>query len=861
MKPEGDAGPSRIPIKDEKRNTKRKRIATTKTPTILVPDNPSSPSKTKAERNREKYQEWRQRKRQKERATQHVDSDPTTPIPLPLNPQDPADDDMAIEVMFTTSTGKLVTSQNVGIILTKYLQAFQKNPEKFVARYEYTLTPPEVVNPKWKPDPNNPHQPPPDSLNSCTIYMPKEIEPNHVRSTPPGFRSKSLAKRDAMAVMVKRLMEVGRITQDLVPIPHGVEEKTVGAKDRKDLKWFEHQEKLGKISSPDALVEGTTLNQRWAAFKTGVRDRLPTMPESEDGRKGIADYVPVITPAFWVNLPSFGTSGTNIDLFPTLFELKIDGCADECRIICVLTTRPIPSFDLSDTCPIRHVSGSDKEHMREGEMDLSREIDLSIRAKENTSIKPVIARVILRTGPPMTKLSESQLSKALMFTRTILNTHLAQPVTGDLTTCRWLVLPTQRGFDPKKHSKIKRKHIDWDQVESGIKLEPIPFPLDLLDTLSDDALSETMFGVSDLNRLIHIHRAHKDFEGSLAGSVALPGRKGGLVNELASTTVPVPDLKDIRARHPISASVYRTTSMLPTMFHHIDSILIARQASETIFSSAVNPSSALLALTPRKTSEDLHHSYERLEFLGDTLLKLVGTIDVFARPPEVLRNVEVEKERHLMLSNRMLHKCGEDAGIPPYIRNRRFTPASWMPHGWSLENGQVVEVPPQTLGLKVCLFAQFEQPELIIQVVADVVEAFIGAAYLSRSRSLDSAIKAILDLHIPITAIKTWSDAAAASARDMEPAAPAPVETEGWLGALAKPSLTVLGYKFRDPFKGQFVLVSQPNHWCFGNGNDGHVFGRRSVMGNGDAGDVFGGFARRSRDGQWKCWRRLSWIW
>ena len=679
MKPEGDAGPSRQPIKDEKRNTKRKRNATTKTktPTILVPDNSSTPSKTKAERNREKYQEWRQRKRQKDRATQHVDSAPPNPIPSPLNPPDLADDDMPIEVMFTTTTGKVVTTQNVGIVLTKYLQAFPKDPAQFSARYEYTSTPPDVINPKWKPDPNHPHQPPPDSLNSCTIYMPEGVEPAQASSTPPGFRSKSLAKRDAMAVMVKRLMEAGQISQDLIAMPGRTEDKIVGAKYRKELKWFEHQEKLGKIGSPDEMVEGTTLNERWAAFKTGVRDRLPTMPESQDGRKGIVDCTPLTSPRFWDESPSF-TSTT--EYYPTLITLEIEGCVDECRTMCLLTTRPIP------------------------EMDVLKEVDLSVKEKENVLIKPVTAKGVLRTGPPMTKLSESQLDSALRFTQTVLSTHLAQPVVADLEECRWLCLPMQRGYDPIKHAKIKRKHIDWDQVEIGSKLEPIPFTLDLLGTMPDDAVSETMFGSADLNRLIYIHRAHKSSKGALEGSVAVPGRKGGLVNELASTPVPLPDLKDVHVRHPITASVYRTTSMLPIIFNQIDSVLIARQASETIFSSAINNPAAFMALTPRKTSGDLYNSYERLEFLGDTLLKLIATVDVFARPPAVLRDVKVEKERHVMLSNRMLQKCGEEAGISPYIRNGKFRAGGWMPHGWRLESGQIAETPAQTLGIKVRLY-------------------------------------------------------------------------------------------------------------------------------------------------------------
>jgi hypothetical protein len=93
-------------------------------------------------------------------------------------------------------------------------------------------------------------------------------------------------------------------------------------------------------------------------------------------------------------------------------------------------------------------------------------------------------------------------------------------------------------------------------------------------------------------------------------------------------------------------------------------------------------------------------------------------------------------------------------------------------------------------------------------VVADVVEAFIGAAYLSQSRTVDEAIKAVRDLHMPLAAIHTLSDAAAAAVRDAEPPAVIPAESEGWLGALTKPSLQVFGYSFKDPRRGQVILVS-----------------------------------------------------
>jgi dsRNA-specific ribonuclease len=95
------------------------------------------------------------------------------------------------------------------------------------------------------------------------------------------------------------------------------------------------------------------------------------------------------------------------------------------------------------------------------------------------------------------------------------------------------------------------------------------------------------------------------------------------------------------------------------------------------------------------------------------------------------------------------------------------------------------------------------------QVVADVAEALIAAAYLSQSRSLDTVISTIRTLNVPLAAIHQWSDAVLAAKRHIakEPAE-AKSETEGWLGALTKPSLKVFDYKFKNPEKGQLVLVS-----------------------------------------------------
>lgn len=699
-KSSNEAGPSKTPIVKSASNSKKRKLAATK-PAPAKSTNASAgatdqeSSKSKAERNKEKYKEWRDRKRKKARteSTQHADATKPLPTPQPSLPPVPAPavevdeptDDMAIEVLFTTMTGKVVTSQNGGVILTRYLQSYGGDPEKFVAKTEYTLIPPANLSErKWTPDPNNAHQPPPDSLYQCRVSLPSEIKVNDATSTSPGFRSKMLAKRDAMAAMVKALMEAGEIDQDLEPKPTGAGAKTVGAKDRKDLAWFERQEKLGKLGKPAENSTTETLNQRWAAFKSGVRDRLPPIPQSADGRSSVLDIVPISSAKFWQDLPAFNETA---EFYPTVISVSVEGSTDELRTICLVTTRPIP------------------------EIESVMQVDLSVR---KIGQPVVIANGMLESRPALGKISTDRINSAFNYTRAILNSHLARPITGSLATCRWLVLPLKRGYDPAKHTTIKRKHIDWDHVESASVAQPTPFAIDELAKMTPDEIADGMFGTADSSSLVTLQpvldsssqSTSTSKSGAIEGIVALPGRKGGFVNQLSSACDVHPNIRDIQTRQPIPASIYRTTSMLPEIFNHLETTLIARQLSDSIFSSNIETSLAVKSLTPRKISGDLHHSYERLEFLGDTLLKLVATVDVFARPPDGRHEVEVEKDRHMMLSNRMLQACADKAGISPYIRNGKFKASSWMPVGWTSEGAEPAQEASQTLGLKVSVTSQ-----------------------------------------------------------------------------------------------------------------------------------------------------------
>lgn len=616
--------------------------------------------------------------------------------------QDDKDDDldMAIIPFFTTTTGKLVNNRNAGFFLTAYLQSFNQDPNTFIPRFDLTLIPPaDLADRKWKRDPNNPHQPPPGSLYTCVVTLPPGLKLRTATSESPGHQSKVLAKQNAMAMMVKALVDAGEMDQDLIPTPTGdmLRPKQAKNSDLRDMRWFEGQERLGRstISPDDARSRPSTLNERWAAFKEGIRDQLPPTPTTNDGRKGHLDVDAIVSPEFWDTCPSFASG---IEIYPTLIELEVQGRTDECRTICLLTTRAIP------------------------DMGGSLDFDLSVPAQNGCD--EVAAKAKLVSRPPLLKLDGAQLHSALLFTQRTLREHMAQPLIGSLNSARWLILPMNRKYDCAQHTKIKRKHFDWKQVDAAVDSICVPFDPELLSSTSSlEPAQDVMytFSSSEYSQRQCIVRArtdlkatscHPDHPGRTIAqdiahhkdnspepklkypdqpvfdcTVAVPGRNGGFPVEVwakeEKTLLAVPELGQ---RCALSVPVYRSTSILPTLLGKLDDYLVARQLSQKLFASTINTPLALQALSAPMSVHDHKYSYERLEILGDTLLKLVATVDLYIRPRDPSIDEETaHQRRHLVLSNRSLQTNATAAGITPYIRTTKRRAKDWRPIKWTID--------------------------------------------------------------------------------------------------------------------------------------------------------------------------------
>lgn len=181
---------------------------------------------------------------------------------------------------------------------------------------------------------------------------------------------------------------------------------------------------------------------------------------------------------------------------------------------------------------------------------------------------------------------------------------------------------------------------------------------------------------------------------------------------------------------------------LPSILHRADSYMIALDACAA-FDLTIRPDLALEAMTKDRENigEDVEqqtvnfqhgmgNNYERLEFLGDTFLKMATTISVFTLLPST-DEFEYHVERMLMLCNQNLFNHAVDRGLQEYIRSKSFDRRTWYPD-LKLRKGKAGK--PAVAH------------SLAQKSIADVCEALIGAAYvggLQDHGSMDMAVKAV----------------------------------------------------------------------------------------------------------------------
>ncbi|OGE58522.1 hypothetical protein PENARI_c001G00533 [Penicillium arizonense] len=253
----------------------------------------------------------------------------------------------------------------------------------------------------------------------------------------------------------------------------------------------------------------------------------------------------------------------------------------------------------------------------------------------------------------------------------------------------------------------------------------------------------------------------------------------------------------------IPLSVATTCLVFPAIISRIESCLIVREGCETL-GLDIKAEYALEAFTKDSDNTEEHRglqihvqrgmgkNYERLELLGDSVLKMATSISLFAQNPD-----DNEYDYHV---NRMCLICNKNLFATATQKKLHM----WYPPGLVLEYGRD----------HAKFIASEGRHALSEKTIADVCEALIGAALLSggSENRFDMSIKAVTLFanHSNHTAM-VWKDYIEAyKLPSYQICKPDAVDLD-----LAQ-QIERLGYKFKYPrlLRSAFTHPSLPSAWA-----------------------------------------------
>ncbi|KAI1505214.1 RNase3 domain-containing protein [Biscogniauxia marginata] len=241
---------------------------------------------------------------------------------------------------------------------------------------------------------------------------------------------------------------------------------------------------------------------------------------------------------------------------------------------------------------------------------------------------------------------------------------------------------------------------------------------------------------------------------------------------------------------------------LPAIVYRLESNLIVLDACKSL-GLDIRPDLALEAMTKDSDNTEEHseeqidlqrgmgNNYERLEFLGDSFLKMSTTIALFSQVPDS-DEFQYHVDRMTLICNRNLFNNALEVKLEESIRTQAFNRRLWYPDGLELLKGKKNT---SNLGKK---GIGKSQHSLADKSIADVCEALIGASYMTtyEQGDFDMAIQAVTKFvnHPNHTMMKYSDYYAGYSIPEWQAAEATAVQHE-----LVRQIEEKLGYKFNFP--------------------------------------------------------------
>ncbi|KAJ6117880.1 hypothetical protein N7523_005778 [Penicillium sp. IBT 18751x] len=174
----------------------------------------------------------------------------------------------------------------------------------------------------------------------------------------------------------------------------------------------------------------------------------------------------------------------------------------------------------------------------------------------------------------------------------------------------------------------------------------------------------------------------------------------------------VPALDCTVGRLPASKAL--SGLLIPALLDRLEATLVATRLNDTILRNVgIHDLGHILTAITAPIAQAATN-YQRYEFFGDSILKFTVSYQLFFTQPRWHEGY-LSESRDKLVNNKRLARAALDAGLDKFILTKRFTPRKWDAPLVS----QKSIVGPSKL-----------KRHLSVKVLADVVEALIGAAYL-----------------------------------------------------------------------------------------------------------------------------------
>ncbi|GKT49994.1 dicer-like protein 2 [Colletotrichum spaethianum] len=228
--------------------------------------------------------------------------------------------------------------------------------------------------------------------------------------------------------------------------------------------------------------------------------------------------------------------------------------------------------------------------------------------------------------------------------------------------------------------------------------------------------------------------------------------------------------------------------LIPSILHRIETYLVARELSMGLLRPLAisDPALVLTAISTGSATEPTN--YERIEFLGDSILKFSATINVAALNPHWPERL-LSFKKDGIVANSTLCKAAIKHGLDKFILTKPFTGQKWRPIYVDdvLKHGETKST-----------------RKISTKTLADVVEALIGAAMIDGG--LEKALKC-MSIFLQQIKWKTLGDCRQA----LYDVSPPGVE----LPSTLEPLEQLVGYEFNK----KALLIQSMTHASFNLGN------------------------------------------